>query len=160
MRFTRTATVALTAASLVLVAGCSSDIDDSPTSTPVEEAAQPEQVVPSETPEPVDLTGEWKQTNSKSEDSYQASTITADTIEVYWIGDGGDTKSLYWAGTADIPADAGDSFSWESANDASKTELALLASEDATKTFTYEDGEISYEVTAMGTTIVARLGRE
>ena len=38
-----------------------------------------------------DLTGEWKQKNSKSDDSYQAATISGDTIEIYWVSDNGDT---------------------------------------------------------------------
>lgn len=42
-----------------------------------------------------DLTGEWKQKNSKSDKSYQAATITGDTITIYWISDNGDTKSLF-----------------------------------------------------------------
>lgn len=104
--------------------------------------------------------GEWKQNNSNDpENSWQSATITGDTIEVNWVADGGDTKSLYWAGTVEVPAE-GESFSFDSANDTTKTESAMLASSDPTKTFTYENDELSYEVTAMGTTMTVRLSRE
>lgn len=33
---------------------------------------------------PPDLTGEWVQSNSDSKESYQAATISGDTIEIYW----------------------------------------------------------------------------
>ena len=57
-------------------------------------------------PQPADLTGTWKQTNSNDPSSYMEATISGDTIEVNWIGT--DTKSLYWKGTYQAPAAAGD----------------------------------------------------
>lgn len=45
-------------------------------------------------------------------------------------------------------------------NDTAKTENALMASSDPTKTFTYTDGEISYEVTALGTTVTVVLAKK
>ena len=53
-------------------------------------------------PQPADLTGTWKQTNSNDPSSYMEATISGDTIEVNWIGT--DTKSLYWKGTYQAPA--------------------------------------------------------
>lgn len=58
--------------------------------------------------EPLDLTGEWIQTNQNAEDQYQVAVITDHTIEVYWVSDGGDTKALYWAGTYVAPETAED----------------------------------------------------
>lgn len=107
-----------------------------------------------------DLTGEWKQENSNSEDSYQSATISGDTIEIYWVTDNGDTKSLYWAGTFEAPTTADEPYSWDSKNDHSKTESAMLASSDDTKTMTYEKGELSYEASAMGTTTTVRLKKQ
>lgn len=159
MSFNRTAAVFLIAASLIATAGCSSD-EEVPASSADTPAVESTPEAPVETPEPVELTGEWAQTNSESEDNYQAATITDETIEIYWVSNGGDTKSLYWAGTVEAPGDATESFSWDSVNDTSKTDTAMLASGDDTKTFTYEDGEISYEASALGTTTTVRLGRE
>lgn len=106
---------------------------------------------------PPDLTGEWKQTNSNSDDSYQAATIQGETIEIYWVSDGGDTKSLYWAGTFIAPTTADEPYKWESINDTEKTSGAMLASSAETKEFTCENGQITYEASAFGTTTTVRL---
>lgn len=107
-----------------------------------------------------DLTGDWKQTNSKSSDSYQAATISGDMIEIYWVSDNGDTKSLYWAGSFIVPTTADEPFTWDSKNDHSKTDSAMLASSDDTKTMTYQNGVLSYEVSAMGTTTKVNLEKQ
>lgn len=109
---------------------------------------------------PPDLTGEWKQVNNESEDSWQAATITADSMEVYWVSDNGETKSLYWAGTFTAPETADEPYTWDSANDTEKTSSALLASGAETKTFTYQDNQISYEVTALGVTTTVKLEKQ
>lgn len=107
-----------------------------------------------------DLKGEWKQENSKSDDSYQAATISGDTIAIYWVSDNGDTKSLYWAGSFVAPITADEPYSWTSENDHSKTKSAMLASSDDTKTMTYQNGVLSYEASAMGTTTKVKLKKQ
>ena len=107
-----------------------------------------------------DLMGEWKQENSKSNDSYQAATISGDTITIYWVSDNGNTKSLYWAGSFVAPTTVDEPYSWTSKNDHSKTESALLASSDDTKTITYQNGVLSYEASAMGTTTTIKLKKQ
>lgn len=107
-----------------------------------------------------DLVGEWKQSNSEDPERWQVATVAAGAITISWIADGGDTKALYWAGSAEVPDGAGQSFSWESVNDTSQTENSLLASDSPTKTFTYSDEQISYEVSAMGVTKTVKLERQ
>lgn len=91
-------------------------------------------------------------------DSYQAGYIKEGKdgkdgeIVIYWVSDGGDTKSLYWAGTYVAPKDNKETYSWTSKNNKDKTDHALLASGDDTKVFTYEKGEITYKASALGTT--------
>lgn len=138
------------------LAGCNKD-DANMDSSSGKQAEQQEQ---QEQQQPLDLTGEWKQVNGNSEDSYQAATIQGDTIEVYWIFESDDTKSLYWAGSYIAPTTAEDTYSWDSANDTEKTDMALMASGDATKTFSYENGQISYDVTAMGMTQTVKLEKQ
>lgn len=111
-----------------------------------------------EAPQPPDLTGEWVQVNSESEDSYQEATITEDTITVNWVAP--DSTALYWAGTFEAPTTADEPYSWDSVNDTEQTSTAILASPDETKTFTYEDGQISYEVSMMGVTTTVRLEKQ
>lgn len=110
--------------------------------------------------DPVSLDGEWKQTNSGSTDSWQAATITGDTIEIDWVAGNGDTRSIYWVGDVAVPADAGRTFTWSSTRDQEKTDSALLASTADTKDFTYDNGEISYSASILGTTSTIRLERE
>lgn len=110
-----------------------------------------------ETPQAPDLTGEWKQSNSASEDSYQQATITADTISVDWVSDGGDTTSIYWVGTFEMPTTATQPYILTSKRDAAATDSALLASTSDTKELTYEGDTLSYEVSLLGTTTKVKL---
>lgn len=100
-----------------------------------------------------DLSGTW--TSDKSGDSYQEAIITDNYIEINWMSK--DSKSLYWAGSYAAPESAVSEYSWTSENDKDKTGSALLASGDDTKEFTYKDGVISYDVSAMGTTTTMKL---
>ena len=109
---------------------------------------------------PLDLTGEWVQVNSNSDDAWQEAVINDDVIEINWISNNGDTKSLYWSGTFNAPNEAAETYSWTSKNDTARTESALLASTAETKEFTYEDGILSYEASALGTTTVVKLERK
>ena len=135
-------------------------------------------------PQPADLTGTWKQTNSNDPSSYMEATISGDTIEVkrlttstltgkmsndgtklgtYPLADDVqilDTKSLYWKGTYQAPAAAGD-WKWTSQGDTETMASALLASQDATKDFTYSEADgVSWETTALGTTITVKTAKQ
>ncbi len=110
-----------------------------------------------EAPKVPDLTGAWKQSNPNSEKSYQQATITADKITVEWVTDGGNTTSIYWVGTFAAPTAASEPYTWTSQKDVAATKSALLASGDATKEFKYENGIISYKVSALGTTTTVNL---
>jgi hypothetical protein len=147
----KTATASLALAAVLALAGCSAASPGSATSASHDaSSAKSTPVAP-----PV-LTGDWTQSNAKSADSYQAATITGDAIEVDWITDKGATKSLYWAGTFTAPTTAA-GYSFDSKNDTTKTAGAMLASGDATKTFHYADGVLSYSVSALGTTTTVEL---
>lgn len=155
----RTTTVRL--ASMVLtgllgigVAGCTTSADTKPVDSSSAEVAD------EAPPKAVDLDGDWTQTNSKSKDNYQAATIADDTIEVKWVADGGDTTSLFWAGSVETPGTGEATFKWESTNDTSKTESSILASSEPTKTFTYDKGVISYEVSALGIPTIVKLEKK
>ncbi len=109
---------------------------------------------------PPDLTGQWKQINGNSDDSWHSATITKDSIDVYWVVDGGETTALYWAGTYKSPTTTNEPYSWDSENNRDKTKLALFASGDDIKTFTYENGQISYSASAFGTTTTVKLEKD
>ena len=110
-------------------------------------------------PEPLDLTGAWT-TRTEDADSWQELVIEGDSMRVEWVYDDGETRSLYWAGTYDAPDEATEEWAWTSENDHSATDVALLASTSDEKEFSYADGAISYEVSAMGTTTTLHATRQ
>ena len=154
----------LTLVSALALAGCSSPAPSDAGETREASGSSATSAASAEaTPEaaPVpDLTGSWKQTNSGSEDAYQAATITGDTISINWVSDGGDTESIYWVGTFTPPTDDASPYTWTSARDAAATDSAMLASTDDTKEFTVDGGELSYKASLMGTTTTVRLEKQ
>ena len=106
-----------------------------------------------------DLSGSWVEKGKEGSDSYQAGFIEDGTIEIYWMSENGTVASLYWAGSYEAPDSPADEYSWDSANDKIKTQYALLASSDDSKTFTYRNGELTYSVTALGVTKSVSLER-
>lgn len=104
-----------------------------------------------------DLTGTWKQIEADS--NYQEAVIDDETITINWVSDEDKSKSLYWTGTFEAPDSAG-TYTWESQGDMEAMESALLASTSESKTFSYEDDLITYEVSAMGTTTTMQLAKQ
>lgn len=163
------AVLILTTITAVLLASCgsSSNSDDATgantQATAQASSGQNTDAKEDRTPEPaapLSLVGEWRQSNNTSETAYQTATITDSTIEIYWVNTEMDTESLYWAGSYTPATESTDTYTWDSANDTEKTSTALLASEDDTKKFSYSNGEISYKVTALGTTTTVKLAKQ
>lgn len=138
-------TLALTAAAALMLGltACGAS-EDSNTGSP---AAQAETSSAPAVEKAPSLDGAWKQTNSESEDSYQEATIE------------GDTKSLYWVGTFEAPATTAKT-TITSQGDTEQMSTAMMASSSETKDFTYEDEELSYELTALGTTTTVRMEKQ
>lgn len=110
---------------------------------------------------PVDLTGEWKQVNSKPDETYQRATIKDGEITIYWVNEAEKTESLYWAGTYEPMKEAAEIYIWDSVNDKEKTSTAQLASSEETKTFSYnQEEELSYYVSVNGTTKTVTLEKK
>jgi len=133
---TRVGVLALFALLTGTVGACASAESDEPTGQEASEASVP------------DLTGLWETTSGSFD---QQAVIAGSTITINWVPDDGSDPMLYWAGSFEAPASDG-KHTWASSNDHSQTDSALLASGDETKDFTYEDGAISYEVSALGET--------
>lgn len=104
---------------------------------------------------PLDLSGLWRQVNVSDGTMYHEAIISGGVIEIYWVSDLID--SVYWVGSCPIPT--GDPFTWTSTGDTARMNTALLASTDEFKDFTYNDGRISYSVTALGITATFTLER-
>ena len=140
--------VVLACAFALCLAGCSSGSSSSGGASASSSSAPAE---------PLSLDGTWKQTNSNSESSWQEAVIEGNTITVNWVST--DSKSLYWAGSYDAPTTTDDKYSWTSVNDKEQTSRAMLASGADTKEFSYENGVLSYEASAMGSTVTVKLER-
>ncbi|MCD7100715.1 hypothetical protein [Pseudoclavibacter sp. 13-3] len=108
---------------------------------------------------PLTLTGEWVEADSGTTTMMQSATITDTTIEINWEQSDG-TRALYWSGSFVAPTTTDDEYHWDSTNNTEKTKNALLASSDAKKSFTYDNGVLSYEVSALGVTKTAHLKRK
>ncbi|PRB67144.1 hypothetical protein [Arthrobacter sp. MYb213] len=108
---------------------------------------------------PADLTGDWKQTNSQSEDAYQVATVRDEVITIDWVTNNGDTKSTYWVGTFEAPTTLQEPYIWSSKRDKKATDTALLASTSDSKEFTFDNEQISYEAGILGTTTTVRLSK-
>lgn len=117
-----------------------------------EEDTQPAETVSESIP---NLTGQWKQVNSAYEDAYQGAVIDGETIEIYWVADGGYSRSLYWVGPFVQP----ETGSWSLQNEKSKTDGESLASHDEAKEFTYTDGQICYTASLTGADMAIQLER-
>lgn len=72
----------------------------------------------------------------------------------------GKTKAVYWVGTFASPKTGNEPYTFSSRRDAKATDNALMASSDDSKEFTYENGVLSYEVTALGVTTTVTLEKK
>ena len=140
---------------VVGVAACSGQ-NTRPSSNAENTGSSQQEITPE--PQPADLTGTWKSTNSDSEDSWMEATITADTIQIDWVT--ADTRSLYWVGTFEAPSEPGD-WSWISQADRTAMDSALMASQDATKDFTYTETDgLSFDASMMGVTKTVKMAKQ
>ncbi|WP_194384810.1 hypothetical protein [Microbacterium luteum] len=154
----RTRLLAPAVLAIVLLTGCASGSNGTGSNGTGSSDAPAEAEAPPA--EPLDLTGEWKQINSNDPESYQQATISGDTISVDWVNDAESTTAIYWIGSYEAPTEDVDSFSWTSAGDIAAMENAILASQSDTKDFAYEDGKLTYELTAMGVTITVEMEKQ
>ncbi|WP_253610819.1 hypothetical protein [Bifidobacterium pseudolongum] len=122
---------------------------------------EPQKSQESSTPveKPADLDGKWTQTNANSETMRMDAEIAGGTITVNWVQP--DSTSLYWTGLYEAPTAPGD-WSWTSKGDTEKMASALLASQDDAKEFHYtaSSDDLSFDATAMGTTVTVRMKRQ
>lgn len=113
---------------------------------------------------PPDLTGNWKQINIKSSKKYQVATIDDDTIKIYWVSEDepiimNEYKTLFWAGSFIPPTTSKEPYTWESQSDYVQDGNEIVVSRMKSKTFTYNDNKISYEISSNGKTYTVVLER-
>lgn len=92
--------------------------------------------------EPLDLSGEWVQTNDEA-GSGQCICIAGEVIEIYEPS--ADSYRLYWSGTYTPPANRREPYRWKSKSTPSRTGASPACS-DGEKSFTYKDGKLTYTI--------------
>ena len=156
-------------ASLVLVAclaftiltacssGASSTVSASGSSEPEIQASEASSS--SSPTEPLNLDGEWKQVNKSLPLGPHQAIIEGNTITIYWVDEAAESKSLYWVGSYNAQTEPNDTWEWVSERNHEQTDTSLYAAQSDTKTFKYEDGQIVYDASMLGTTQTVRLER-
>lgn len=150
----RKITVAVAGAALAFTLGACSG-------QPQGNATNQQQAAPVEQKKPLDLTGKWHATNSADESSatFEAE-IKDNVITIYFVDKKADTKSLYWQGTAPAPDTTDDKYNFTSQADTDALSKSLFGSQDKTKDFKYENGVLSFDFSALGTTKTIKMERE
>lgn len=150
-------------ASTLILTGCGGAADSDNATDAGSDATAPQ--IP-------ELTGEWLQSNSESEEAFISATITDDTVSVDWtmtatddmaiLDDDGDgfISFVYWEGSFTAPTDATEPYSWTSQADASVLDTALLGSMDDSKDFTYEEGVLHFTGMFQGEVFEAELEQD
>lgn len=126
-------TVLLTGALLLGMVGCS----DSP-ETP-EASSTPAERTPASSADPLDISGQWVQSNNLHTEVGHVAYITQDSIEVYWLYTENDFIFPYWTGTLSAAEDG----VWVSENQADMI-LPDVTCTDDVKEFEYKDGLLCY----------------
>ena len=135
---------------ILCLVSCSSPTGNTGTNSTETINAQSNESEPVVAKEPLDLTGQWIQENNNKE-NYMTAVIRDDgKIGVFFILEGDEKAWTYWVGTYDAPTDSTDEYSWVSKNTYGGS--GLLASNADTKSFSYKNGKLSYEVTVSGNT--------
>lgn len=147
-------TVAVAGAALALTLGACSG-------QPQGNATNQQQAAPVEQKKPLDLSGKWHATNSADEASATFEAEIKDgVITIYFVNKKEDTKSLYWQGTVPAPDTTDDKYDFTSEADTEALSQSLFGSQDKTKDFKYENGVLSFDFSALGTTKTIKMERE
>lgn len=96
----------------------------------------------------IDLTGVWAETERNS--TWMEASVVDDTITIEWVSNDGKERNIYWVGSFTTEVPAGSPQQIVSERNTYATDSEMLASSEATKTFTVDGEQISYSVSALG----------
>jgi hypothetical protein len=108
-------------------------------------------------PTHVSLVGEWKQTNSGIPGVVMTAEISGDSIKIYMKMS--KTAGVFWLGSFNTSRETSQSFTVNSVGNVEAMKYDLYASSEKTKTFTYKDGDLSYQFSIMGVSTIVHLSR-
>ena len=142
----------------ILLAGALGGCGGAPTSSNQGSTATEQK---QEQKQPLSLDGTWQATNSADPaTSTMEAEIKDGTITIYLVSVKEDTKMLYWQGTVPAPDTTDNKYNFTSEADTEALSKSIMGSQDKTKDFKYENGVLSFDFTAMGTTKTIKMERK
>ncbi|AOZ64911.1 hypothetical protein SEA_ESKETIT_46 [Streptomyces phage Esketit] len=111
---------------------------------------------------PKSFVGDWYQTNGKDTGVYMTAAVSSnDTIQIHLKTR--DSGGVYWMGSFQVSdKKTSDSFKLESKADPDAQKWmasSIFGSQDKSKSFKYENGDLSYEFTMVGVTKTIHLSK-
>jgi len=105
----------------------------------------------------VTFNGPWQ---AHLNDATLNAVISGDGIEIHWVTS--QTDAIYWKGTFPIPQHVthGSVLTITSVADTAALENSLLASQNKTKDFTFDNGTLKFQMTVMSVTQVVTLEQQ
>jgi hypothetical protein len=105
----------------------------------------------------VTFSGPWQ---AKLNDATLNAVISGDGIEIHWVTS--QTDAIYWKGTFPVPEHVthGSVLTITSVGDTAAMENSLLASQNKTKDFTFDNGKLTFKMTVMGVTQTVALEQQ
>lgn len=113
--------------------------------------------------EPPNLNGIWVSSeNSDDGTAWIEAQIQNNIINIWFVGDDGETDSLYWHGSFKNPetAETPYIFTSDAINDSSTSGLNITLSSESSKEFTYDNDQITFDMTMLGVTKTIHLKKE
>jgi len=103
---------------------------------------------------PISMVGEWHQVNA-SPDGWMTASISGESIQVNLQSR--DSSSIFWLGSFDTGRKSYGKFKVVSFGDQDAMKLDIAASTDKQKTFVYDNGVLSFDFSALGTSTTVRM---
>lgn len=103
---------------------------------------------------PSSLIGEWSQVNPNS-GGWMTASISGESIQVNLKGR--ESSSIYWMGSFDTSRKPLGKFKVVSLGDQDAMKWQITASTDSKKTFTYDNGELSFKFSALGSSTIVHM---
>ena len=103
---------------------------------------------------PSSLVGEWRQVNSNP-NGWMTASISGESIQVNLVSR--DSSSIFWLGSFDTNRTPIGKFKVVSLGDQDAMKLMIAASSESKKTFTYNNGDLSFEFSALGSSTTVHM---
>jgi hypothetical protein len=106
---------------------------------------------------PISLDGHYHQTKDDIPNTTMSADISGNVIQINLKYNG--LTEPYWVGSFNPGDDITQTFQVLSNADSAQMSESIFRSQDPTKTFTYQDGDLSYEFTLRGVTTTVHLSK-